>query len=71
MYLLSDSCFMEENKWMAWRRHTLLWYHNHIRCEKAKALLKDFDLSISKVGEEVGFVSSAHFAHPSCAFHFV
>lgn len=47
----------------AYTGHTLLWYHNHIRCEKAKALLVDFDLSISKVGEEVGFVSSAHFAH--------
>ena len=43
--------------------HTLLWYHNYIRCEKAKALLLNFDLSISKVGEEIGFVSSAHFAH--------
>ena len=43
--------------------HTLLWYHNYIRCEKAKALLLDFDLSISKIGEEIGFVSSAHFTH--------
>lgn len=47
----------------AYTGHTLLWYHNHIRCEKAKELLVDLDLSISKVGEEVGFVSSAHFAH--------
>ena len=47
----------------AYTGHTLLWYHNHIRCEKAKELLVDFDLSISKIGEEVGFVSSAHFAH--------
>ena len=43
--------------------HTLLWYHNHIRCEKAKALLAGTDHSISRVGEEVGFVSSAHFSH--------
>ena len=21
--------------------HTLLWYHNHVRCENAKALLRD------------------------------
>ena len=43
--------------------HTLLWYHNHIRCEKAKAMLSRLDLSISQVGEEAGFVSSAHFSH--------
>ena len=47
----------------AYTGHTLLWYHNYTRCEKAKALLLDVDLSISKVGEEIGFVSSAHFAH--------
>ncbi len=47
----------------AYTGHTLLWYHNYIRCERAKALLLDFDLSISKVGEEIGFVSSAHFSH--------
>ena len=34
----------------AYTGHTLLWYHNYIRCEKAKSLLTDFDLSISKVG---------------------
>ena len=43
--------------------HTLLWYHNHIRCEKAKALLARPGKSISQVGEETGFVSSAHFSH--------
>ena len=43
--------------------HTLLWYHNHIRCERAKALLRNGDMSISLVGEQVGFVSSAHFSH--------
>jgi len=43
--------------------HTLLWYHNHIRCERAKALLSLGDRSISQVGEQVGFVSSAHFSH--------
>ena len=43
--------------------HTLLWYHNHIRCEKAKVLLSHADKSISLVGEETGFVSSAHFSH--------
>ena len=43
--------------------HTLLWYHNHMRCERAKALLMDSDRSISEAGEEAGFVSSAHFSH--------
>ena len=42
---------------------TLLGYHNRVRCDKARALLRDTDMSISKVGEAVGFVSSAHFAH--------
>lgn len=43
--------------------HTLLWYHNHIRCKKAKELLAKNDLGISEIGEAVGFVSSAHFSH--------
>lgn len=43
--------------------HTLLWYHNHVRCERAKDLLRTGDMSISQVGEQVGFVSSAHFSH--------
>ena len=43
--------------------HTLLWYHNHIRCTKAKELLAKSDLGISEIGETVGFVSSAHFSH--------
>ena len=43
--------------------HTLLWYHNHVRCQRAKALLSQTDRSVSQVGEDVGFVSSAHFSH--------
>ena len=43
--------------------HTLLWYHNHIRCNKAKELLAKSDLGISEIGETVGFISSAHFSH--------
>ena len=43
--------------------HTLLWYHNHVRCERAKVLLLDGGKSISQAGEEAGFVSSAHFSH--------
>ena len=42
---------------------TLLWYHNQARCEKAMALLRDSDLSISRIGEEAGFASSSHFSH--------
>ena len=42
---------------------TLLGYHNRVRCDKARALLRDTALSISEVGEAVGFVSSAHFSH--------
>ncbi len=43
--------------------HTLLWYHNHVRCERAKDLLSLGNMSISLVGEQVGFVSPAHFSH--------
>ena len=43
--------------------HTLLWYHNHVRCERARQLLVGTDKSVSQAGEEVGFVSSAHFSH--------
>ena len=42
---------------------TLLGYHNRVRCDRAQALLRDTDLSISEVGGAVGFVSSAHFSH--------
>lgn len=42
---------------------TLLGYHNRVRCEKAQALLRDMNMSISEVGGAVGFVSSAHFSH--------
>ena len=42
---------------------TLLEYHHWVRCERAKTLLQDVRKSISEVGEEVGFVSSSHFAH--------
>jgi len=42
---------------------TLLWYHNAVRCEKAKRLLSESDLSVSEISEAVGFVSPAHFSH--------
>ncbi len=42
---------------------TPLSYHHQARCEKAKSLLAQSDLSISQVGESVGFVSSSHFSH--------
>lgn len=43
--------------------HTLLWYHNYIRCEKARDMLTEQKKSISEVGEEAEFVSSSHFSH--------
>ena len=43
--------------------HTLLWYHNAVRCEKAKQLLLETDLSVSEVGAAVGYISTAHFSH--------
>ena len=43
--------------------HTLLWYHNAVRCEKAKQLLSGSNLSVSEISEAVGFVSPAHFSH--------
>lgn len=42
---------------------TLLWYHNAVRCEKAKKLLDETNLSVSEIGEAVGYVSPAHFSH--------
>ena len=42
---------------------TLLGYHNQVRCEQAAQMLADTKLSISEVGEAVGFVSSSHFTH--------
>jgi len=42
---------------------TPLSYHHRARCRKAKELLLQTDLSISRVGEAAGFVSSAHFSH--------
>lgn len=43
--------------------HTLLAYHNSVRCERAKCLLMNDTMPISQIGDEVGFVSSAHFSH--------
>ena len=42
---------------------TLLEYHNAVRCENAKTLLCESEMSISEVGESTGFVSSSHFSH--------
>ena len=43
--------------------YTLLGYHNLVRCQRAMALLRDPDKTISQAGEEAGFVSSSHFSH--------
>ena len=48
------------------KRHTgmtPLSYHHAVRCRKAKELLTETKLSVSQVGETVGFVSSSHFSH--------
>lgn len=64
---LSDALFVNGSYLLrvfkAQTGHTLLWYHNYTRCERAKALLLDADRSVSQAGEEAGFVSSAHFSH--------
>lgn len=41
---------------------TLLTYHNEVRCEKARQLLTQPDISISQAGEMTGFTSSSHFS---------
>ena len=64
---LSDALFVNGSYLLRLFRsrtgQTLLGYHNRVRCDKAQALLRDTGLSISEVGEAVGFVSSAHFSH--------
>ena len=40
---------------------TLLGYHNAVRCDRAKALLRRPELSVSQAGEQAGFVSPSHF----------
>ena len=48
------------------KRHTgttPLAYHHRLRCAKAKELLSSSGLSVSQVGEAVGYVSSSHFSH--------
>ena len=43
--------------------HTLLWYHNAVRCENAKKMLAETNLSIAEIGSAVGYISPAHFSH--------
>ena len=42
---------------------TLLEYHNSVRCERAKEMLRSTEMSVSEIGAAVGFMSSAHFSH--------
>ena len=64
---LSESLFVNGSyllrQFKAHTGQTLLEYHNAVRCERAKALLHDAQMTISMVGESVGFVSSSHFSH--------
>ena len=41
--------------------HTLLEYHNLVRCEKAKELLQRPELSVSYIASAAGYVSASHF----------
>ena len=43
--------------------HTLLWYHNAIRCKNAKKMLIETKLSVAEIGSAVGYISPAHFSH--------
>lgn len=43
--------------------HTLLWYHNAVRCENAKKMLAETNLSVAEIGSAVGYISPAHFSH--------
>ena len=43
--------------------HTLLWYHNAVRCENAKKMLLETKLSVAEIGSAVGYISPAHFSH--------
>ena len=40
---------------------TMLHYHNRVRCEHASQLLTQSDLSVSGVGEAVGYKTASHF----------
>ncbi len=42
---------------------TPLRYHHRVRCREAEELLTRTDLSISEIGETVGFATSSHFTH--------
>ena len=42
--------------------HTLLWYHNHLRCQAAKKLLKRRDFPIAIIAYKTGFASASHFS---------
>jgi len=42
---------------------TLLWYHNAVRCEKAKRMLMESKRSVAEIGSAVGYISPAHFSH--------
>lgn len=43
--------------------HTLLWYHNAVRCENARKMLLETKLSVAEIGSAVGYISPAHFSH--------
>ena len=64
---IADALFVNKSYLLRTFRHftdmTPLYYHNLIRCSKAKDLLISTDQSITEIGETVGFMSSSHFSH--------
>ncbi len=42
---------------------TPLYYHHRVRCEKAKELLAQTDMEISRIGEVSGYVTPSHFTY--------
>lgn len=41
--------------------YTLLWYHNHVRCQEAERLLTRPELSITFISGETGYSTVSHF----------
>jgi two-component system response regulator YesN len=41
---------------------TMLGYHNHVRCEKAREMLDKPELSISYISDVIGYNFPSHFA---------
>ncbi len=49
--------------------HTLLWYHNFVRCEQAAELLQRPDCSVAYISRTVGYANASHFARVFKAYY--